>query len=95
MNNGMKNRAVITVLGADKVGIVAAITAVLARRQVNIEDIRMAVMGQLFTMIALVDLSLMEISFLDLKQELDQVGAELGVQVLTQREEIFKFMHRV
>ncbi|MGQ9675585.1 MAG: ACT domain-containing protein [Chloroflexota bacterium] len=91
----MKNRAVITVLGADKVGIVAAITAVLARRQVNIEDIRMAVMGQLFTMIALVDLSLMEISFLDLKQELDQVGAELGVQVLTQREEIFKFMHRV
>jgi ACT domain-containing protein len=92
----LKDRAVITVLGADKVGIVAAITAALARRRVNIEDIRMAVMEQqLFTMIALVDMSQMDGSFAMLKEELDAIGAELGVQVLLQREEVFKFMHRV
>jgi len=82
-------------LGADQVGIVAAITAVLARRRVNIEDIRMAVMEQLFTMIALVDLSRLDGSFSILKEELDQTGRDLGVQVLLQREEVFKYMHRV
>lgn len=91
----MKNRAVITVLGADKVGIVAAITAVLARHQVNIQDIRMVVMGDLFTMIAMVDLAGLDVTFLVLKQDLEQVGLEMGVQVLTQREEVFGFMHRV
>ncbi len=91
----MKNRAVITVLGADRVGIVAGVTTVLARHSVNIEDIRMAVMGQLFTMIALVDLSGMDVSFLELKDELEHAGTQLEVQVLIQREEVFQFMHRI
>ena len=48
-----ETRAVLTVLGADRVGIVAGVTALLAEQNVNIEDIRMALMGDLFTMIAL------------------------------------------
>jgi len=62
---------------------------------VNIEDIRMALMGDLFTMIALVDLSPISGSFAELQDALDAQGEELGVQVLIQREAIFQSMHRI
>jgi len=88
-------RAVLTVLGADRVGIVAGVAATLARHNVNIEDIRMALMGDLFTMIALVDLSPISGSFAELQDALDAQGEELGVQVLIQREAIFQSMHRI
>ena len=48
-------RAVLTVLGVDRIGIVAAVTTALAEMQVNIEDIRMALLDDMFTMIAMVD----------------------------------------
>ena len=89
------SRAVVTVLGADRVGIVAGITAVLAEHRVNIEDIRMALMSDLFTMIALLDLAQMDGSFTDLQSALESKGRDLGVQVLIQREAIFHAMHRV
>ena len=88
-------RAVLTVLGADRVGIVAGVTATLAQHNVNIEDIRMALMGDLFTMIALVDLSPISGSFAELQAALDAQGEELGVQILIQREAIFQSMHRI
>jgi ACT domain-containing protein len=89
------SHAVLTVLGADRIGIVAGITAVLAEQGVNIEDIRMASMRDLFTMIALVDLAQSAGSFSDLQAALEAAGRELGVQVLIQREAIFHSMHRV
>lgn len=89
------SRAVLTVLGADRIGIVAGITAVLAEQGVNIEDIRMASMRDLFTMIALVDLAQTAGSFSELQAALEATGRELGVQVLIQREAIFHSMHRV
>jgi ACT domain-containing protein len=88
-------RAVLTVLGADRVGIVAGVSALLAEHNVNIEDIRMALMGDLFTMIALVSLAELRGSFGDLQQALTARGAELGVQILIQRESIFHSMHRI
>jgi ACT domain-containing protein len=88
-------RAVLTVLGADRVGIVAGVTALLAEHNVNIEDIRMALMGDLFTMIALLSLAEMRGAFGDLQGALHARGHELGVQVLIQRESIFHSMHRV
>ena len=91
----MAARAVITILGADRVGIVAGITAVLAEQNVNIEDIRQALMGDLFTMIALVDLEQARGGFAEVRQALENRGRELGVQVLIQREEIFQQMHRI
>jgi ACT domain-containing protein len=89
------SRAVLTVLGADRVGIVAGVSATLAERQVNIEDIRMALMSDIFTMIALVNLANMTIPFAELQAALEAKGSELGVQVLIQREAIFHSMHRV
>ena len=87
--------AVLTVLGVDRVGIVARLTGVLADYAVNIEDIRMALMDELFTMIALVDLAGATAPFATIQAALHAVGEELGVQVLIQREEVFRAMHRV
>lgn len=89
------DRAVVTVLGADRVGIVAAVSAVLAENGVNIEDIRMATMGDLFTMIALVSLAEMRGDFASLATAIAGVGERLGVQAHIQRREIFHAMHRV
>ena len=89
------HRAVVTVLGEDRVGIVAGISAALAEQGVNIEDIRMATMGDLFTMIALVSLEGMRGDFSAVKAALEAAGAALGVQAGIQRREIFDAMHRV
>jgi ACT domain-containing protein len=90
-----EQQAVVTVLGVDRVGIVAAISSVLAEHGGNIEDIRMATMGELFTMIALVNLDLLQGDFAGLQTSLGARGAELGVQVAVQRREIFDAMHRI
>jgi ACT domain-containing protein len=88
-------RAVLTVVGVDRVGIVAGVTAVLAELQVNIEDIRMALMGSMFTMIAMVNLAGATTPFASIQSALEERGRALGVQVLIQREETFRAMHRI
>ncbi len=89
------DHAVLTVLGVDRVGIVARLCTVLAAHSVNIEDIRMALMDDLFTMIALVDLGSATAPFAAVQGALENEGRTLGVQVLIQREEIFHAMHRL
>jgi len=88
-------RAIITVVGKDKIGIIAGITSVLSENKVNILDISQTILQEYFTMIMLVDLSRMEISLAELKQKLEEEGANLGVSVRIQHEEIFQSMHRI
>ena len=88
-------RVVITVTGKDKVGIVAKISSTLAENNVNILDIRQSIMEDLFTMIMLVDISKSKISFEELVKRLEKVGEEIGVKVIVQHEDIFKYMHRI
>lgn len=88
-------KAVITVVGCDKIGIIASITAVLAKTQVNILDISQTIMQNIFTMVMLVDLSKLNCDFTHLGELLSEVGKELGVDIRLQREEIFTSMHRV
>ena len=92
---GEHSRAVITVIGKDQVGIIAGITTVLAARGVNILDINQTILDTFFTMITVVDLEGCSISLPELKRELEKKGQELGVDVRTQHEDVFKFMHRV
>lgn len=94
-NDRRDDHAVLTVLGVDRVGIVARVCTVLAAHSVNIEDIRMALMDDLFTMIALVDLGSADAPFAVVQGALEEEGRALGVQVLIQREEIFRAMHRL
>ncbi len=88
------NRAIITVLGSDRPGIVAAVTTELANRDANILDISQTILQGIFTMTMLVELG-HETEFSALKAALDELSGSLGVQITLQREEVFKFMYRL
>jgi ACT domain-containing protein len=88
-------RAVITVLGCDRVGIIAGLTAVLAASNTNILDISQTILSDIFTMIMIVDLSASNVDSQQLQDKLSEKGRELGVEVRLQREEIFRSMHRI
>ena len=88
-------KAVITVLGKDRVGIIAGITAALAENQVNILDISQTILQDYFTMIMLVEPLDESLSLPELSRRLDAVGEQLGVQVRVQHEAVFTAMHRV
>ncbi len=89
------NRAIVTVLGSDRSGIVAAVTGVLAGHEVNILDISQTILQGIFTMTMLIDLGHADDGFSTIQAELTELADKLGVQVTVQREEVFKFMYRL
>jgi ACT domain-containing protein len=93
--DGPTNRAIITVLGSDRSGIVAAVSGVLAQDDVNILDISQTILQGIFTMTMLVDLEGSKVEFAALKSQLDELSGSLGVQITMQREEVFRFMYRI
>ena len=90
-----RERIVVTVLGADKVGIVAGVTAVLAQHDANIIDLTSSKMRDLFVMLILIDITDSKVTLQDLQKALKKKGEELGIQVTAQHEDIFRYMHRV
>jgi ACT domain-containing protein len=92
---GGNMRAVITVIGKDKVGIIARISNILADSGVNILDISQTIMQEIFTMIMLVDTELSDISAKDLADDLAHIGDGLGVEIKVQHERLFSSMHRI
>lgn len=90
-----KNRAIITVLGSDRSGIVAAVAGALAEHDANILDISQTILQGIFTMTMLVDLGDADVVFAELQEQLGALSKELGVQITMQREEVFNFMYRL
>ena len=88
-------KAIITVIGYDKVGIIAGVSVILAEAGANILDISQTTMQDMFTMIMMVDLSSLNIDFVELKERLSKKGDELQLEIRIQREELFKSMHRI
>lgn len=88
-------RAVCTVIGEDKPGIIAAVSTAFAEREVNILDISQTIMQGFFTMIMLVDLGRMTISAEELRRDLDALGERVGVEIRLQHEDVYTAMHRV
>ena len=88
-------KAVITVIGKDRVGIIAGVSNILAQCNVNILDISQTIMQDLFTMIMLVDISRSCTDFTELSSNLETKGKELGVVIQIQHEDIFNSMHRI
>jgi ACT domain-containing protein len=88
-------RAIVTVIGQDRVGIIAGVSAALAEYQVNILDITQTVMQEYFTMIMLVETANMNLPFSALIESLNRVGDTLGLTIQVQREDIFKSMHHL
>ena len=91
----LSGRAIVTIIGSDRVGIIAGIANVIAEANVNILDISQSVIREFFTMIMMVDLSGATVTFEELSGRLARKGEELAVRVEIQREEIFKAMHRI
>jgi ACT domain-containing protein len=92
---GLSGRAIVTIIGSDRVGIIAGIATTIAEAQVNILDISQSVIREFFTMIMMVDLSGSTVSFEELSERLARKGADLSLRVEIQREEIFEAMHRI
>ncbi len=88
-------KAVITVIGSDKVGIIAAVSNILADCNVNILDISQTIMQDIFTMIMLVDVSGACIDFSELVEKLEKKGQDLSLSIRIQHEDIFNSMHRI
>ncbi len=85
-------RAVVTVIGQDKIGIISNVTEVLAKNKINILDINQTIMQDVFTMLMLVDTSDALVSFDELQNRLEEKGQEIGVAIKIQHEGIFNAM---
>ncbi|HIU24522.1 ACT domain-containing protein [Olsenella sp. Marseille-QA0557] len=90
-----RNRVIITVLGSDRSGIVAAVTGVLAEYEANILDISQTILQGIFTMTMLVELPDVADAFSQIQGKLDGLCEQLDVQITMQREEVFRFMYRL
>ncbi|MGM9601702.1 MAG: ACT domain-containing protein [Faecousia sp.] len=88
-------KAVVTVVGKDRVGIIAQVCAALAENNVNVLDISQTVMQGYFTMMMVVDVSAATLPLAQLCQAMEDKGTEMGLSIRLQREDIFDAMHRV
>lgn len=88
-------KAIITVIGKDRSGIIAEICTLLAENKINILDISQTVMEGFFTMTMLVDLSACAVSFTELSNSLKSKGEAMNLSIRIQREDIFDLMHRI
>lgn len=88
-------KAIVTVIGKDQIGIISKTARILANNNVNILDISQTILQDYFTMIMLVDLEEMEVSFEEMAKILADIQGEIGVTIKMQREDIFKTMHKI
>ncbi|MBO8128704.1 MAG: ACT domain-containing protein [Peptococcaceae bacterium] len=88
-------RVVVTVLGKDRVGLIAGVANVLAENNINILDISQTILQDFFAMIMIVDMRDSYIDLSTLKERLARKGQELGVRIDAQHEDAFNYMHRI
>ena len=91
----VESKAVVTVLGFDRKGIIAQVSYVLFERGINILDISQTIIDGYFNMVMIVDLSEPTCPFDELQEELSALGKKLGLQVRIQKSEIFDAMHQI
>lgn len=88
-------KAIVTVVGQDRVGIIAAVCTQLAAYNVNVLDISQTVMQGYFTMMMATEISQCTIPLAELSKQMEKAGQEMGLSIHVQREDIFQAMHRV
>ena len=89
------NKVIITVVGKDTVGIIAAVCPYLASKNINILDISQTIVQEYFNMMMIVDVKESAVPFGDLLEAMNKIGENKGVQIKCQREDIFDKMHRI
>ncbi|MBD5399405.1 MAG: ACT domain-containing protein [Treponema sp.] len=87
--------AIITVVGSDKVGIIANVSTFLAEHKVNIEDITQTILSGNFVMMMMVNFDNADISIDELRLEMSKKAVEMGVEINIMNEKVFSSMHRV
>ena len=88
-------RCVISVLGKDRSGIVAAVATTLAECKANIDDISQTLLDDIFSMTMLVTLDTETAGFNEVQEKLAADGEQLGVQITLQRQDIFDYMYKI
>ena len=88
-------KAIVTVVGQDRVGIIAAVCAKLAEYNVNVLDISQTVMQGYFTMMMATEVSACNIPLAELGRRMEEVGMQMDLSIRVQREDIFQAMHRI
>ena len=88
-------RIVVTVVGKDKVGIIAKVTNILANNQVNVLNINQNIMDGFFNMVLIADMTDSKMSIKALKEKLDRLSEEIGLEIRVQSEDIFTAMHQI
>ncbi len=87
--------AIVTVVGNDRVGIIAAVCNKLSERNVNVLDISQTILNNNFTMVMAIDAEKSNVPFSQLQEDLAELGKEIGLSIHIQREEIFNAMHTI
>lgn len=88
-------QVVLTIVGKDKVGIIAKVSATLAECNMNIININQNIMQDFFNMVLIADMSKANVTLKDAKDKFTALGEEIGVEIRLQSEEIFTAMHRI
>ena len=88
-------KAILSVIGKDRVGIIARVSGYLQSIGVNIEDISQTILQDYFAMIMLADISASKVKFDKISSDLDAMGKEMGLSIRLQHEDIFNAMHRI
>lgn len=88
-------RVVLTIVGEDKVGIIAKVSNALAEMNINIININQNIMQGFFNMVLIAEMDKSEVSVKDARDHMSKLGEEIGVEIRLQSEEIFTAMHRI
>ena len=89
------DKTIITVVGKDTVGIIAKVCTYLSENGVNVLDISQTIVSGYFNMMMIVDMNKSTRSFVDCQKDLDEIGAQIGVYIKCQNDEICEKMHRI
>ncbi len=87
--------AIVSVIGKDRVGIMASVCVRLADLNINILDISQTIIKNNFTMVMAVDIEKATVKFSEIKKSLEQLGQEMSLSIKIQREEIFEAMYTI
>lgn len=88
-------KAVITVIGKDMVGILAKVTEICARHDVNVLEVTQSILQDLFAMVMLVDMARADVKVAQLSQTMDEMGQAMGLKIHVMHEDIFNSMHKI
>ena len=89
------DKAIITVIGKDTVGIIAKVCTYLSAHNINVLDINQTIVKGFFNMMMIVEMNESEVTFSKCSEDLDKIGTQIGVSIKCQKEEIFEKMHRI